>query len=111
MADKRRAPGPLAGREDESNSALPAALIDLVAKEEHIALLTKPGAFQRFGRRDDLLDGGVAALFGLVGAEAELLGLCFQAGKFISAEAVEWLARHCLWPLLFIPHMDGSHCL
>jgi hypothetical protein len=61
----------------------------------------------RFGllrRWDDLFDEGVAALFGLTGGEAELVGLCFHAGTFTPAEAATWLAGRGFKPLLFVPN-------
>ena len=60
-------------------------------------------------RTDDLLDDGVAAIFGLAGEEAELLGLCFDAEQFTPAEAALWLARHGFAPLLLVPDAGGSH--
>jgi hypothetical protein len=108
MADGCFSDGPVADRLGESSPILPVALAHLAAEEEHVALLAKPRTFQRLRRRDDLLDEGVDALFGLVGAEAELLGLCFHAGKFTSVEAVKWLAERRFRPLLFIPHTGGN---
>jgi hypothetical protein len=57
---------------------------------------------------DDLLDEGVAALFGMTGGEAELVGLCFHAGKFTPAEAATWLAERGIKPLLFLPNSGGN---
>jgi len=42
----------------------------------------------RFGllrRWDDLFDEGVVGVFGIMSGEAELVGLCFHAGKFTPA--------------------------
>jgi len=53
-------------------------------------------------RKDDLLDEGVAAVFGLASAKAELLALCFQVRKFTPAEAVKWLAERGFLALLCV---------
>ncbi len=58
-------------------------------------------------RKDDLLDEGVAAVFGLAGGEAELLGLCFHAEKFTPAEAATWLAGRGFVPLLLVRTSGG----
>ena len=52
------------------------------------------------GRQDDFLDEGVAAIFGVAGGEAELLGLCFHARKFTSVEAKTWLSERGFAPLV-----------
>jgi hypothetical protein len=78
---------------------------------EHVALLGLPGGFDRLRRRDDLLDEGVAAVFGLAGGEAELLGLCFHPEKFTPAEAATWLAGRGFKPLLLIPNTGGDRGL
>jgi len=67
---------------------------------EHVALLVNPGKFDLLGRKDDLLGEGVAAVFGVVGGEAELVGLCFHAGKFTAIEARRWLSERGFPPLL-----------
>ena len=74
---------------------------------EHVALLGLPGGFDLLRRKDDLLDEGVAAVFGLAGGEAELLGLCFHAEKFTPAEAATWLAGRGFVPLLLVPTSGG----
>ncbi|HKI38552.1 MAG TPA: hypothetical protein VKA46_42280 [Gemmataceae bacterium] len=71
---------------------------------EHVALLGLPGGFDLLRRKDHLLDEGVAAVFGLAGGEAELLGLCFHAGTFTLAEAAKWLAERGFVPLLLVPN-------
>src|SRR5271166_6342451 len=75
---------------------------------EHVALLGLPGGFDRLRRKDDLLDEGVAAVFGLAGEEAELLGLCFHAVRFTPAEAAKWLAERGFVPLLLVPTSGGD---
>lgn len=92
-------PGP-----DESSVTIPAHLVHHVAVEEHVALLENPGRFDLLRRKDDLLDEGVAAVFGLAGAEAELLALCFQVRRFTPAEVANWLAERGFVPLLCIPN-------
>jgi len=74
-----------------------------VAVEEHVAVLENPGRFDLLRRKDDLLDEGVAAVFGLADAEAELLALCFHVRKFTPAEVATWLAERGFVPLLCVP--------
>jgi len=81
----------------------------LAPAEEHVALLALPARSDPLCRTDDLLDDGVAAIFGLAGEEAELLGLCFDAEQFTPAEAALWLARHGFAPLLLVPDAGGRH--
>jgi hypothetical protein len=75
---------------------------------EHVALLGLPGGFDLVRRQDDLLDEGVAAVFGLAGGEAELLGLCFHAETFTPAAAATWLAERGFTPLLLVPNSSGD---
>ena len=79
-------------------------LTQLGPEGEHVAVLGLPGGFGLLRRRKDLLDEGVAAVFGLVGEEAHLLGLCFDAEQFSPAGAAKWLAERGLKPLLFVPN-------
>jgi hypothetical protein len=72
--------------------------------EEHVALLVESRRFGLLRRWDDLLDEGVAGLFGLARGEAELLALTFHAGKFTPARAATWLAGRGFKPLLFLPN-------
>jgi hypothetical protein len=74
--------------------------------EEHVARLVDLRRFGLLRRWDDLLDEGVAAVFGLAGGEADLVGLCFHAGKFTPAESATWLAERGFKPLLFVPNSD-----
>jgi hypothetical protein len=67
-------------------------LLHRLPDDEHFALLHSARGFDRFVRKGDLLDEGVAAIFGLVGAEAELVGLCFDSRRFTPNEAATWLA-------------------
>jgi hypothetical protein len=83
-----RVPAPQA----ENKLAFPAWLPHVVPDTEYVVLLGDPGRFSLLRRKDDLLDDGVAALFG-VGGEAELVGLCFQAGRFSPAQAAHWLGE------------------
>lgn len=93
---------------DDSSRALPAHFAQQIA-EEHVAVLENPGNFDLLRRKGDLLDEGVAAVFGLVDTSAELLGLCFDAGKFTPAEATRWLAGRGFTPLVFIPKARTEH--
>lgn len=54
--------------------ALPSHFALLAPDAEHVALLGNPDGFYQLLRKDDLLDEGVAAVFRLAGAEAELSG-------------------------------------
>ena len=72
--------------------------------KEHVALLANLDEFDLLRRKDDLLDEGVAAVFGVVGAEVELLALCFHVRRFSTAEAAQWLARRGLAPLIFVSY-------
>jgi hypothetical protein len=91
--------------DQRAGSGLPLPASD----EEHVALLGKPEEFDRLLRKDDLLDDGVAGIFSLAGAIAELVGLCFHAAQFTSAEAATWLAERGFTPLLFISKSGEDH--
>ena len=65
--------------------------------EYHVVLLNA-SRFDRLLRREDFLDEGVAAVFGLTGQQAELLSLSFQAEKFTPAQIAAWLAERRLTP-------------
>jgi len=84
-------------------------LAHLVSSDEHVALLVNSAAeFNLLQRKDDLLDEGVAAIFGLAGAEAELLGLCFHPQKFTPARATAWLAERRFTPPADVPIIRSS---
>ena len=87
----------------ESRLTVPVLLSDLGAGEEHFALLADLRRFGLLRRWDDLLDEGVAAVFGMTGGEAELAGLCFHAGKFTPASTVRWLGERGYKPF-FVPN-------
>src|SRR5277367_2416330 len=70
--------------------------------EEHVALLANLGKCDLLRRRSDLLDEGVAAVFGLNGGKAELLGICFHAEMFSPAEVAKWLAERGFTPLIIV---------
>jgi len=93
---------PVLGQQAGSGLALPNHFAHF-ASDEHVALLGNPEGFDRLLRKDDLLDEGVAAVFGHGDAEAELLALCFHARKFTSAQAAQWLAGRGIAPLIFVP--------
>jgi hypothetical protein len=69
--------------------------------DEHIAILCPAREFDILCRKDDLLDEGVAAVFGIRGGEAVPLALCFRAGRFKPAEADAWLRERGFDFLLF----------
>ena len=60
---------------------------------EYLVVLGSASRFDRLLRKDEFLDEGVSAIFGLAGAEAELLSLSFQAGKFTPSQVAAWLAE------------------
>jgi hypothetical protein len=72
--------------------------------EEHVALLVDLRRCALLRRWDNLLDEGVAAVFGLSSGEAELLALSFQAEEFTPDRAGSWLAERGIQPLLFLPN-------
>lgn len=72
---------------------IPLHLAHIPSAEEYLAVLAAPGPFDRLLRKDDLLDVGVAAVFGLVNGEAELLALCFHCRNFTLPQAAAWLAE------------------
>ena len=102
MAESLSMPGP-----DESILTVATHFAQHVAADEHVALLENPGKFDLLQRKADLLDEGVAAVFGLASAKAELLALCFQVRKFTPAEAVRWLGERRIVPLFYVPSSSG----
>jgi hypothetical protein len=91
MAGGHFAGGPVSSRQADRGFTVLIPLSQSVTDGEHVALLADPGRFRRLRRSDDLFDDGVAALFGLTGGEAELVGFAFDAGTFSPAEATHWL--------------------
>jgi hypothetical protein len=85
------------------NSVSISGFCDLGSVEEHVAVLLDLQKFGLFRRWDDLLDEGVAAIFGVASGKAELLALCFHAGKFTRARSATWLAHRRFKPLRFVP--------
>ncbi len=73
-------------------TSAPVYLPPTASTDEHLVVLANAGQFDRLVRKDDMLDEGVAAVFGLAGDEAELLSLSFQAEKFTPAQVTAWLA-------------------
>ena len=86
------------------SSLTPVRPAHLDSGEEHIALLRDAGRFGVLRRWDDLFDEDVAAVFGLADGEAELLALCFDAGKFTPVGTAAWLAERGFTPLHFVPN-------
>jgi hypothetical protein len=75
----------------------------LVSDNEHVALLESSAApFKQLQRKDELFDDGVAAIFGIVDDQAELLGFSFQGESITSAEAMKWLAERRFPIQLFV---------
>jgi hypothetical protein len=81
-----------------------------VSTNEYLFVLRNATRFDRLVRKDDLLDEGVAALFGLAGDEAELLSLSFQAEKFTPAQVAAWLAERRFTLPVAVP-IRRSWCL
>ena len=77
---------------DVTRSA-PFNLPPLDSADEYLVVLVNARRFDRPLRKDDFLDEGVSTIFGLAGAEAELLSLTFQAGKFTPSQVAAWLAE------------------
>jgi hypothetical protein len=94
-------------------SAIPLSDIvsDPLPAEEYIALLVDHRRFGLLRRWDDLLDEGVAAVFGIIGAEAELVALCFRAMTFTTAEVAKWLAERGFVPLHLISNSGAERHL
>ena len=88
----------------ERSLTIPVLHSDLGCGDEHFARLMDLDQFGLLRRWDDLLDEGVAAIFGITAGEAELVGLCFHAGRFTPAESATWLGERGFKPLLFIPN-------
>jgi len=101
--DKTYAPT-AAGCPGESSHTILDHLAHLGTNEEHLALLVSLDEFEVLQRKGDLLEEGVAAVFGLVAAEVELLALCFHVRKFSPAQAAQWLAGRGIAPLIFVSH-------
>jgi hypothetical protein len=66
--------------------------------DEHLVMLMRARRFDRLLLKNDFLDEGVAAAFGLAGEEVELLGLSFHSEKFSPAQIAAWLAERRLTP-------------
>jgi len=94
--------GPTARCPGESSRTILDHLADLGTNEEHVALLANLDEFDLLQRKGDYLEEGVAAVFGLVGAEVELLALCFHVREFSPAQAAQWLAGRGIAPLIFV---------
>jgi hypothetical protein len=107
MVDRPFLVGPVLDRRTDSSPAVPVHLLHRLPEKEHFALLKSTGSFDRFLRKGDLLHEGVAAVFGLAGSEAELLGLCFDSRSFTPTEAVTWLAEWGFAVVQFISTVGG----
>lgn len=93
----------MAQRSGERSLTVPILHAHLDSGEEHVARLVDLRTFGLLRRWDDLLDEGVAAVFGITDGVAELVCLCIHAGKFTPAESATWLAGRGFKPLLFVP--------
>jgi hypothetical protein len=108
MTDRRCSGGSVSdGRADRSIS-LSVYATHSVPQAEHVALLGDPRRFDLLRRKRDLLDEGVAAVFGLAQGEAELQALCFDASLFTPAGVAQWLVERGFTALLLVPHDGGD---
>ena len=92
----------VAQRSGERKLTIPVLLSDLGSGKEHVARLVDLSKFGLLRRWNDLLDDGVAAIFGITGGDAELVVLCFHVGKFTPDRAATWLAERQFKPLHFV---------
>lgn len=74
-------------------TTVPVDLPPHASTDAYLVVVLNVRRFDRLLRKDDFLDEGVAAVFGLAGAEAELLSLSFHAEKFTPAQVAAWLAE------------------
>lgn len=79
----------------------------LVRGNEHAAIFTPPDRYDSLCRRDDFLDEGVHAVFGLRDGEAHLQALVFQAEAYDPTAARYWLDERNLRPILFAAADNG----
>jgi hypothetical protein len=70
--------------------------------DDHVAVLQEAGGYDVLRRKDDLLDEGVSAVFGIRLGEADLQALCFDTGRFTARQAREWLLNSGLEPRHFL---------
>jgi hypothetical protein len=77
----------------------------LASTDEYLVVLVNPGCFDRLIRKDDLLDEGVAAVFGLAGAEAQLLSLSFHTERFTPSQVAAWLTERRFTPPADVPNL------
>jgi hypothetical protein len=89
-------------------SSSPFDLSSNASTNEYLVVFLNPRRFDRLLRKDDFLDEGVAAVFALAGAEVELLGLSFHAGKFTPARIGAWLAERKFTPAADVPILGKS---
>jgi hypothetical protein len=73
----------------------------LFPDQEHEAVLEEVGKPDQLRRKDDLLDEGVSAVFGIRLGEAGLHALRFDAGRFTAEQARTWLRDRGLEARLF----------
>ena len=60
-------------------------LRQLVASDEHGAVLEDPDKFDSLHRKNDFFDEGMGAIFGVKEGTPELQSFCFQPSKFTPA--------------------------
>jgi hypothetical protein len=82
---------------DVTRSA-PFNLPPLDSADEYLVVLGNARRFDRLLRKDEFLDEGVAAVFGVAGEEAELLSLTFRAGNFTPSQVAAWLVERRFTP-------------
>ncbi len=79
-----------------------------VSADEYLVVLLNARRFDRLLRKDDFLDEGVAAAFGLDGEKAQLLSLFFHAEKFTPVQVTAWLTERRITPPDNIPILRRS---
>ncbi len=78
--------------------------------DEYLVVVLNARRFDLLLHKDDFLDEGVAAVFGLSGAEAELLSLSFHPDKFTPAQVAVWLAQCRFTPPVHVSISRRSSC-
>ena len=68
---------------------------------EHAARLTDPDQYDSIRRVNDDFGAGIDAIYGIKDGTSELQAIRFDAERFTSAEAREWLSDHDFDPMMF----------
>lgn len=68
---------------------------------EHAARLTDPDQYDSIRRVNDEFGAGIDAIYGIKDGTSELQAIRFDADRFTSAEARQWLSEHDFDPMMF----------